>query len=304
MPIARIILIALTFFLSCQMADCQPKPKRDITKDRSVVAPKKKESPKHKVSRKIPKRKSRSHQRNKVDHHFASYLYVDNSAEIIKVFGYHGGAEKFAVTTDGTDWSFYGGPKWCTIEKNSESITVKCEPNKYHEERRGVLTINSDGKAAKLTIRQLAAPLNITASFFDIAISHNVKAVWSNELRLNVKGKVKITGAKNTKCLIVASFTDIYNSPIMAAKGFGFYSNNKGEICITEQIVPNTDTEQHFSFSLSIPNGVFEHIKKKKNIKCHLSIYCPETSRFIDVADCYIYLSIKNKRRKIITSNN
>ena len=303
MNMVKLLFVLLFLCTNSNEAFCQSKPKRDKSKDQSTLVAKQSKPTKQRPHKTTNNRKRKpSYKVNAEKPSFATFILVDNAIEVAKSFKYNGGYEYFHVSTDGEDWSYYGSPKWCSVYKEGSTITVKCDANKSHEERKGRVFVNSDSHRAVINITQQAAP-NIKASFYGVEITHNNRYSWTNEQYMNINGKVMIAGAKNIKCIMVGTFTDIYNNPIKAESGYYRFTNSFNDISIVEDITPNTDDSQVFNIVLSIPNGVFKQLNKKKTVVLHLNVYCTELSQYVEGASCSLLFRTKNKRGKIKTSN-
>ena len=286
----------------------QSKPKRDVSKDRSVIVAKQEKA--KKASGTIEKKNRREvvkkSQRPKRDNSpmVATYLRVNQLPHINKTINAYGGGDIFNVNTDGKKWNVLFLPSWCHITKNSNSFAISYDPNTSHDDRSDWFKVIADDLDVRIDITQLGIPLNVRADFKSCNIQHN-----TNHDNINVKDKcikinanVTIKGAKGQKCLIVAFFSDDDGNSIKATYNYPNYAiTASNDVYAAIEVVPSSDEAQTFNKVLYLPNNAMCLLKKNSTIRCQLVVYCVKNSSYIADAKYIIYFKAKKKRGKIIT---
>lgn len=308
----KIFFILLTLLLILPDAlYAQAKPIRDTSKDDSVLQAKKKENEQKKQKQnngKALRGKTRKKPRPSVNTNAsptqATFLHIDQQTYLNQNFRYSGETKYFSVKTDGKTWNIASSPNWCVIRKYSDSFTVICNPNPYHDERVGSIRIISDNKDAFINIKQPGTPLNIKATFENAYLRHNVYKDYNNYNCLEINANIVIEGAWGQKCLIVALFYDEYGNKILANSKYPNYAlgSNK-ELYAAVEVVPTSDYPQKHTVSFYLPNDamLFAGKKKKKNMQCRLYLYCQKNRTYIDGASYQLNFKAKNKKGIIKT---
>lgn len=306
--------IFILIIILCIVPDAlyaQSKPTRDTSKDNSVLLSKKKVN-----SQKVEKAKNgKTYQGQRSKKRKASvsknatptqatFLHIDQQTYQNQNFRYSGETKYFSVKTDGKTWNIASSPEWCVIRKYSDSFTVICNPNPYHDERVGSIRIVSDNKDAFINIKQPGTPLNIKAKFEDAYLRHNVYKDYNNYNCLEINANIVIEGAWGQKCLIVALFYDEYGNKILANSKYPNYAlgSNK-ELYAAVEVLPTSDYPQKHTVSFYLPNDamLFEGKKKKKNLQCRLYLYCEKTRTYIDGASYQLNFKAQKKKGFIKT---
>lgn len=303
-----IIIITLLFILPNSLY-AQAKPRRDQSKDNSVLVAKKKENERKNnnakktngAKRQISKKPKSSVNVNATPPQ-ATFLYINQQSYLYQSFRYNGESKYFSVRTDGKTWNIASTPDWCIIRKYSDSFIVNCNPNPYHDDRDGKIRITSDTKEAWIDITQPGTPLNIEASIDDVYLRHNVFKSLVDYSCLEINAKVTIKGAWGQKCLIVAKFYDEYGNKILANSKYLTYAlGSNQELYGAIDVVPTSDYPQQHTVSFYIPNNAMLFWGKKKNLQCRLYIYCEKTRTYIDEVYYNINFKAKNKKGNITT---
>ena len=286
----------------------QAKPIRDAKKDISVSKVKATENNQKsdatlqngRVKKKVTRRKP-SPPKNTIPDK-ATYLQVDQQTALNHTFSYIGGSKYFSVKTDGKTWDVTNVPMWCTIRKFSDSFTISCDKNPYHDDRECRIWVSSDNKNVGIDITQRETPLRIEAKFENASLTHNVYKNWKDNNCLEINADVVITGARGQKCLIVAHFYDDYGYKLKADSKYPQYAvSGSGELYAATQVVPISDYPQRHSVSFYLPNNAMHFGGKKRNLQCRLYLYCAKTGTYIDGASYKLNFKAKNKKGKIKT---
>lgn len=287
----------------------QSKPKRDVSKDRSVVEGRQQEKAKKRAVQVAIQKKQRA-KRNQYklktveSPRKASYLYVNQKTTLATAISYKSGNEKFNVTTDGKEWSVSFLPSWCRVSKQSDSFVLFYDANTSHNERSDWFEVSSDDQKVRIDLKQLGIPINIKSKFYYGSLVHNVYrniAFEPNGEYLIIKATVGISGAKDLKCYIVALIEDENNNNIKASYGYSNYALNSGEVYAATDVTPTSDYEQKFIVDIHLPNNAMKLMKRKNKLRCRLYVYCGQTSQYISEANYTLYFRAKNKKGKITT---
>lgn len=289
--ILLIILLSLPTFVFSQA-----KPTRDKSKDRRTVSVVRKSNNKsnNKVvakvttSRRSVKRKKRSNKRNvrgykrgnsEYRQWKATYLTVDQRGYLSKTFNSFNGSESFYVNTDGKEWETIGIPSWCTVSRFSDHLFfLRYKSNPDHEKRSDYFYVKSDDQTVRIDITQNGVPLNISTSFSYINLSHYYN-YGTDYLRMDVS--FTIQGAKRQKCMLVAFVIDESDQNIMASSGYSNYALNSGELYVSQEFTPTTDSPETFNLQMYLPNNAMKLTKKKNRLRCVVSVYCTTTSGYV-----------------------
>lgn len=286
----------------------QTKPKRDTSKDRSVVVAKQQALAKRKAAEQAAAKKRREaaeeDAKRKEDAvniqtlKTATYLLVAQQTSVTKNVSSYGESITLSVSTDGDDWDVSYLPHWCRVTKYSDFFYLSVQQNTSHDPRSDWFRVTSGSKAVRVDIKQDGAPFNITSSINSAYLTHNV--VW-NSLRVNAN--VTILGAQGQKCLIVAFIEDEKGNYIKASSAFPNYGlQSSNYLCVTKEITPTSDNLQNYNVSVDIPNNAMRLYNKKNNLRCRLSVYCVKTSTYVSNANYLLPFVAKNKKGKVTTS--
>ena len=296
-----VIILSLVF---TPMTICaQSKPKRDVSKDRSVLQHLKEQrvsnSRKNNVSEKIAIRKKNKKRRGVTTQKEASYLLVDHKNALTTKFNSNGDSKRFVVNTDGRSWLLVYVPTWCKITKSSDSFVLYCEPNLNHTERMDWFKIMADNQEVRVNVIQDGLPINISASFPFVYLQHNMQYAAMNCLKISAS--VSLGGAKDLNCRVMALFYDEKNRLIKAEKYHPSYTFSPDDaVCVYTDIVPVTDSQKIYNVSMYLPNDVMA-IDKKGKVRCSLMLYCVKTNDYIKGANYSLEFKVKKKKGRIIT---
>ena len=290
------------------IANAQSIPKRDISKDRSLIMDRQQKQKKALAeSQKGMQRntKTRPKQQTVVTPKYATYLLVDEQNSLTVAISSYSGNETYNVSTDGKEWSISHLPSWCKITRYSNSFSLYVEANPLHEERTDWFKVTSDYKEVVINIKQSGKPLNIAAHFNYANLQHNV--FWSSQgflgrLHLKINTDVTITGARGQKCMIVAFISDENNYSIKATSSYPNYAiTSSNNVYAATEVTPSTDDAQRFNVELYLPNNAMKLPKKRNQLRCHLAVYCDKTAKYIIGADYTLPFKAKNKKGRVTT---
>lgn len=309
----------------------QTKPKRDTTKDRSVVIakqqaqakrntsqpknvepPKQQEKAKKNVVRQtVARNRVQTTERKRTQHSqttppsqttrapkSATYLRVDQQNYFVtKHLPHTSGSIVLTISTNGKDWSISSLPKWCKAEKYDCYVTLKYDRNTEYDERYASLFVNSDNQRVRVDFKQDGAPLNITSCINYAYLTHTMQR---NALRVNAN--VSIQGAKGQKCLIVAFIKDESGNIIKASRRFSNYGlQSSNYLCVTKEVTPANDNMQNYNVAFDIPNNAMQLYKKKNKLSCELSIYCVKTETYVSMGNYSLPFKAKVKKSNVAT---
>jgi len=303
----QILFILLIITIYAIDLNAQSKPRRDISKDKSVILAKKKEAKKAAEIAKQKKRDAAKRYRKKKviqTPKTASFLRVNQLQYINKTVSSNGGSETFEVNTDGKEWNVVALPLWCHLTKYANSFVLSYSQNPSHDERSDWFKVKSDNLEVKIDITQTGLPLNLSARFNYCSLQHDASHYnkGTYEKCLTIVSNVTIKGAKNQKCLIVAFFYDDAGNSIKATYKYPDYAiPSSKDVFVATEVVPTSDEAQTFNSVLYLPNDAMALLKKKNKIRCQLVVYCVKTSSYISNANYTMYFKAKKKRGKITT---
>lgn len=292
--------------VSCQM-NAQSKPKRDVSKDRSVIVAKQQDARKKAVNISNQKKRKKSlkrYNRSKPIQRVATYLRVNQLSHINKTINAYGIVDVFNVNTDGRDWNVLYLPSWCHITKYSNSFAISYDSNTSHDDRSGWFKVVSDNLDVRIDVTQLGIPLNVRANFNYCSIQHNTinYSINNYDKCLKINANVTIRGAKGQKCLIVAFFSDVVGNNIKATYKYPNYAiSSSRDLYAATEVVPTSDEAQTLNTVIYVPNDAMALLKKKNKIRCQLFVYCVKTSSYISNAKYTLGFKAKKKRGKITT---
>lgn len=303
----QILFILLIITIYAIDLNAQSKPRRDISKDKSVILAKKKEAKKAAEIAKQKKRDAAKRYRKKKviqTPKTASFLRVNQLQYINKTVSSNGGSETFEVNTDGKEWNVVALPLWCHLTKYANSFVLSYNQNPSHDERSDWFKVKSDNLEVKIDITQTGLPLNISARFNYCSLQHDASHYnkGTYEKCLTIVSNVTIKGAKNQKCMIVAFFYDDAGNSIKATYKYPDYAiSSSKDVFVATEVMPTSDEAQTFNSVLYLPNDAMALLKKKNKIRCQLVVYCVKTSSYISNANYTMYFKAKKKRGKITT---
>lgn len=299
-----ILLISLP-----QITLAQTKPKRDTSRDRSViVAKQKKEQTQKRTSliaeqkRKQTKSRNGNRKRRKTQViHAASYLKVNQLTSLSKVLGADGGTVSFDVVTDGKDWSIGNLPYWCKVTKYSSWFVVTYAPNPQHEERQDWFDVRCDNQQVRINISQRGTPIKFQAKFNYAYLLHNKKLPSVGNC-LEITSNVSISGAAGQKCWVVAFILDENGNNVKAKNGYYNYTLPQSNgVYVAGEVIPSTDDDETFTIVSYIPNNVMNLLPGKSKLQCRLGIYCVKTEEYARDAVRTVKFRAKSKRGVVTT---
>ena len=306
--------LLITLILSGSLRiNAQSKPKRDVSKDKSVLVAKQSKNAKKKETKTIaPKSVSNNRYVSVVNDtpKYATYLRVNHLTAIDKSIESNGGSESFSISTDGDSWNVNSLPFWCHINKSTNSFTITYDANPSHDERTDWFLVCSDDQIVRVNLKQIGVPMNVWAYFHYGQLRHNViyPANGYAEKCLNICANVSIKGAKGQKIIIRAFIEDEQGNSITAYDGYSNFSlGSTREVYTSMEIIPNTDEADSYLVNIYLPNNAMYLQKKNNKLQCRLAVFCVKTDSYVS---SYYTLKFKaknkkgkNKEREIITKD-
>lgn len=305
----QLIGIIFLFLFLPQITFAQSKPKRDTSKDKSVIVAKQKKEQAHKRAtliaeqkKKQVKSKSLSKRRRTTPvAHTATYLRVNQLTSLSKVLDSKGGRVSFDITTDGKNWTINNLPYWCHVTKYSNWFVVAYDANTKHEDRQSWLDVKCDNQLVRINISQQGFPINIDAKFNYAYLLHD-QYVSSLGNCMKITSEVTISGAAGQKCWVEAFIIDEDGYNVKAKNGHQNYalpySNN---LYVASEVVPSTDNAETFKIVSYIPNNAMNLLKKNNKLQCKLVVYCVKTNEYASGATYTMKFKAKYKHGVITT---
>ena len=331
----QIIYILFLFLFLPQIVSAQSKPKRDASKDRSVIVEKRENT--HKRTPIIAERKRRPARRNTRKEttvrrntrkettvrrntrkettarrstrkkttasviQTATYLRVNPASSFSEPRHSNGGQIVFDVATDGKNWTISNLPYWCHVRKYPNWFVIDYDANTKHEDRQGWFEVKSDNQRVRINVSQQGAPINIQAHFNGAYLLHN-QYVPSLGNCLKITSEVAISGAFGQKCWVVAYIIDEEGYNVKAKNGYQNYAlPSSNNIYVASEVIPSTDKKETFTIVSYIPNNAMRLLKKNNNLQCKLVIYCVETNEYVSGATYTMKFRAKSKRGVVTT---
>ncbi len=322
----NILYLIFVFGLMPCLANAQSKPKRDTSKDRSVVVAKKQKKKVEKatsnrplVAKKSKRNASNSRKYRTVTKCSASYLTVNqnstqftasyltvnqNSTQFTETLLPFGGRLTFDVQTDGKEWNVWGVPSWCTMTKSSNGFILEYDENISHGERKDWLVVKCDSKEVRVNISQLAALEAFAANIDNLYLKHNVYSSSLGGLCLEIHAIVTITGAAGELCSIDAYITDEKGNYINAKSSYPLYmlSSANPAVCTSTKISPITNKTQSYDVVCYLPNNALDLRKTENNLYCRVIFWCSGKGYLTDLSR-NLYISTKSKHGVVTTKD-
>lgn len=299
----QIIFLLLSLFLFNVYVNAQSKPKRDKSKDSSVLVAKQQAAAKAKAAQEAElKRKQASKRRKKpAPPKLASYLTVDGSAFLSLRLLESSGSQDMLVSTDGQEWSIRFLPNWCKVTKYQDHFTLVYDSNPAYDERSGYFEVVSDNKEVRVNLTQPAAPINITANINNAYLEHNV-TITDKTQYLKIDADVSVCGAGGLPCSVVAFITDEYGNNIKAAFSYPAYAMKlTNDLYSAAEIKPLSNYTENYHVTIYIPNNSMQLVNKNNKLRCKLYFYCNKNSKYIDGVNYVLDFNAKNKKGKVTT---
>ncbi len=302
----QIIYILFLLLFLPQTVSAQSKPKRDTSKDRSVIVAKQKkeQAQKRGLSSKRNTYKKRTRhvvQRTTPDIQVATYLRVVPPIPLSKPLDSKGGCIGFDVVTDGKNWTISNLPYWCHVRKYSNRFVVDYDANTKHEDRHDWFEVSSDNQQVRINISQQGAPINIQAKFNYANLHHNQPIGYIGK-HLEIASSVTISGAAGQKCLVVALIDDEDGKYIKAKSYYNNYTMPNSDILyVASEVIPSTDNEETFNVISYLPNNAMDLLQKNNNLQCKLFIFCVKTNEYVSGATYTMKFRAKSKRGVVTT---
>ena len=305
----HLIYIIILFFFLPQITYAQSKPKRDTSKDKSVIVAKKKKEQAQRRATLIAKQKRKQVRSRSANHkqktaptvHTATYLRVNQLTSVSMVLEQGGGKVLFDVETDGKEWKISNLPYWCKVTKYSNWFVITYDSNSKHEDRQHWFDVKCDNQQVRINVSQRGAPINFQAKFNYANLLHN-GYILSLGKCLKITSNITISGAAGEKCWVEAFIKDEDGNNIKAKYGYQDYAlpytNN---IYVAGEVIPTTDNEETFTVVSYIPNNAMNLVKKNTKLQCELVISCAKANKYANGATYTMKLKAKSKHGAVTT---
>lgn len=297
-----IFIISILLFVP-EITSAQSKPKRDISKDKSVIVARRKAAQTKPAAQKKKRNKQRRTYRKRTVEvePEATYLSVSQLSPQSKILHAFGGSVVFDVKTDGKEWTITSLPSWCHIVKYPSWFKITYDRNPTHNDRQSWLEVKCDNQRSRIEVSQQGTPLNIKANFNYAYLLHNQYVTPVGQC-LKITSEVTISGAAGQSCWVEAFIVDEDGNNIKAKSGYSNYalpySNN---LYAAREIIPSTDNRETFNVTLYIPNNAMQLLKKKKKLQCKLVVFCAKNREYISGATYTMKLKAKSKNGVVTT---
>ncbi len=318
------LYLILIFFLIPSLANAQSKPKRDTSKDRSVIAAKKqkegtrrgavfadrKSNSRKAVAAKQGKRKASykrkaSHKRkyNVARSYSASYLTVNRqSISLSSTLSQNGGVAYFDVDTDGKEWTVIGLPYWCKMKKYYNGFLLEYEENSSRYERKTWFVVKCDGQEVQVNLSQPAIHYEFSANISAAYIKHNVYSSSLGCYCMEIHATVTIMGAAEDLFKVYTYIIDKRGHFVTAKPGYSSYifSSSNPIIYGSGEVTPSTNKSQSYNLVWLLPNNALDLRKKKNELCCKIRFWHSGKGYLPDYS---IYFKAKSKSGTITTED-
>ena len=104
-------------------------------------------------------------------------LLVDGQSSLTLNFDADGGTRTLSVSGAGSDWSTWGIPSFCSVNKGSTTFTLTCEANTSRDSRSDYMKIKAGDREVRIDIKQEGARSNITAKIEKVWMEHDLSLI-------------------------------------------------------------------------------------------------------------------------------
>ena len=184
-------------------------------------------------------------------------LLVDGQSSLTLNFDANGGTRTLSVSGAGSDWSTWGIPSFCSVNKGSTSFTLTCKPNSSYDSRSDYMKIKSGDKEVRIDIKQEGSSSSITGSIEKIWMDHNVYQNGEKGMKIHTKFEVK--NMKGHKGNVVAYFywDDSNDTPLKDFDNRYYTVDGKVSACDNTKITPAYDTTTYNDWVIFMPYNQF-----------------------------------------------
>lgn len=311
-------IIMLFFLLGISLlGNAQPKPKRDVSKDRkplvtlgksytiskegkkiiTKIPPKKISSPK--VAKKVIIANSNKNVRGR-----ATYIYVNGLKTVSTTVGHVYSKVEYTVKTDGQNWIFTHVPSWCILTKTSStSFVLFTMDNPLDDDRNDYFYVESNDEFVRINITQRAMPVdvnNVKADYTNVRLLHNSINYMQSMV---IAADLYVENAKGVELVPVAFIEDNDGNSIKASNSWTSYRRPaSGDVYVRGASIKPTNNGQYFEVSMVLPNNAMALPNKKNYLRCYVWLYCPATVSFVKCMSYVSFIAERNKG-KVITHN-
>ncbi len=217
----------------------------------------------------------------------ASYISVNGYSTYDVSAASSGQTVSIRVSTDGESWSTWGVPSWCYItNKTSSGFTLNVQANNGSSSRSDYMTVNSDGKSARINITQKASSSSSsssssakpTAQIKSVTVDHNQMRDGVKSMVIHVK--FDIQNAKGHKCAAIAYFHYANGNKLMDTNGQ--YKAADGQCSARTDCNPGYDNTTYSNLEVIMPNSEIESSGSGVELKFKVEIYDFDTKQFVE----------------------
>ena len=183
-------------------------------------------------------------------------LLVDGQSSLILNFDADGGTRTLSVSGAGSDWSTWGIPSFCSVNKGSTTFTLTCEANTSRDSRSDYMKIKAGDREVRIDIKQEGARSNITAKIEKVWMEHDVWENGEKGMRIHVKFDNKNMKGHTGRVIAYFYWDDTNGNPLKDRDNR--YHTTDGNVCVGEGFTPSYDNSTYNDFKLFMPLDQFD----------------------------------------------
>ena len=287
-------------------AMAQAKPKRDVSKDRiqpsvriiprpfSPSAPAKKtklpQSPTAGSRKWVVQTRKYINKKKHIQR--GTYIYANGGYMATIAVGNECETKYVDISTDAERWWISDDENfWYTVRKvNNTTLAIDVSGNLSHEARYGTFNVKIGASCCSISVKQQGAPYQISANFYSVQLSHNVKYAGNPCLCGNVR--FGISGVGGTPVRVYAFLTNQYGTYVV--------QGTKNVFVVSENLIPPTDEETIFNIYLYFPNYLLEPYTDNKTMAVRFAVFSDATGKFVSITNP-VPFSVNKKHKKVVT---
>lgn len=190
-------------------------------------------------------------------------LLVDGQTSLTLDFDADGGTRTLSVSGADINWSTWGIPSFCSVNKGSTSFTLTCNANTSRDSRSDYMKIKAGDREVRIDIKQAGARSNITAKIDQIWMDHDVWENGEKGMRIHVKFDNKNMKGHTGRVIAYFYWDDASGNPLKDRDSR--YHTTDGNVCVGEGFTPSYDNSTYNDFKLFIPYSQFDITAKGKH---------------------------------------
>ncbi len=183
-------------------------------------------------------------------------LLVDGQSSLTLNFDADGGTRTLSVSGAGSDWSTWGIPSFCSVNKGSTSFTLTCNANSSRDSRSDYMKIKAGDREVRIDIKQEGARSNITANIEKVWMDHNVYQNGQKGMKIHVKFKTSNMKGHDGKVIAYFYWDDSSDSPLKD-RDRSYYTTD-GNVCSSTYIKPGYDEAVYEDWVIFMPYDQFD----------------------------------------------